>query len=154
MMPGRRAEPLDELEIDLLTIDVKSEAGNKYVLLVVDRASGFPFGFPLPSKQAVGVARILVEQCLTFGVPRMITCDGGSEFRADVVTHLCRWLKADIAFGPTDHPRGQGSVERLGGWLQELLAILCNSWPHRWDEYVSLPCGSNAPYPTCPYPLT
>lgn len=137
MMPGRRAEPWDELEIDLLTLDVKSDSDNKYVLLVVDKASGFPFGFPLPSKQAVGVARILVELCLTFGVPRMIRCDGGSEFRADVVTHLCKWLKADIAFGPTDHPRGQGSVERLGGWLQELLAILCKSWPNRWDEYVS-----------------
>ena len=40
-------------------------------------------------------------------------------------------------FGPADHPRGQGAVERLAGWLEELLADLCRSWPERWGEYVS-----------------
>lgn len=136
MMPGRFVEPWDELVIDILAIDTKSDSGNKYVL-VVDKATRFPFGFPLPNKQAVGVACKLVELCLTFGVPRMIRCDRGGEFRAEVVTHLCRWLKAEIAFGPTDHPRGQGSAERLGGWLREMLAELCKAWPNRWDEYVS-----------------
>ena len=137
MMPGRPLEPWDELQIDILKIDTPSLTGNNYILLVVDRASKFPFGFPLETKQAVGVARVLVELCLTFGVPRTIRCDGGSEFGAEVVKHLCRWLRADIVFGAADHPRGQGSVERLGGWLQELLAELCRSWPDRWDEYVS-----------------
>ena len=53
------------------------------------------------------------------------------------MTLLCRWLNAVIALGPADHPRGQGAVERLGGWLQELLAEICRSWPQRWDEHVS-----------------
>ena len=75
--------------------------------------------------------------CLTFGVPKAISCDGGAEFGAQVVRHLCRWLKADIRSGSADHPRGQGAVERLGGWLQELLSELCGNWPDRWDEYVS-----------------
>ena len=137
MTSERSVEPWEELVIDLLAVDFPSESGNNYVLLVVDRASRFPFGFPLKSKGAVDVARVLAELCLTFGVPRAIRCDGGGEFRAEVVTHLCRWLKADIAFGPADHPRGQGSVERLGAWLIELLSELCQSWPQRWDEYVS-----------------
>ena len=83
------------------------------------------------------MARILTELCPTFGVPRVIRCDGGKEFGAQVVTHSCGWLHADIVFGPADHPRGQGAVESLGGWLKELLAELCRSWPERWDEYVS-----------------
>ncbi|CAB1100402.1 unnamed protein product [Ectocarpus sp. CCAP 1310/34] len=127
----------DELQMDIVKIDLPSLTGNNYILLVVDRASKLPFGFPLETKQAVGVARVLVEQCLTFGVPNTIRCDGGSEFGAEVVTHLCRWLRTDIVFGAADHPRGQGSVERLGGWLQELPAKLCRSWPDRWDGYVS-----------------
>lgn len=40
-------------------------------------------------------------------------------------------------FRLTDHPRGQGSVERLGGWMQDVLSELCVSWPERWDEYGS-----------------
>ena len=137
MMPGRPLEPWDELQMDILKIDTPSQTGNNYILLVVDRASKFPFGFPLETKQAVGVARVLVELCLTYGVPKTVRCDGGSEFGAEVVKHLCRWLRASIVFGAADHPRGQGSVERLGGWLQDLLAELCRSWPDRWDEYVS-----------------
>lgn len=104
---------------------------------MVDRASKFPLGFPLDSKKAIGVAHKLLELCLTFGVPKRISCNGGKEFTAEVVAHVCRWLQADIRYGPADHPRGQGAVERLGGWLQEMLSELCKVWPDRWDEYVS-----------------
>ncbi|CAN0017022.1 unnamed protein product, partial [Pylaiella littoralis] len=79
MTPSRCVEPWSELIIDLLAIDVESQSQNKYVLLVVDNATKFPFGFSSPSKQAIGVARKLVELCLTFGVPHTIRCDGGSE---------------------------------------------------------------------------
>lgn len=123
--------------MDILKFDVPSQSGHVYVLLVVDRASKFPFGFPLANKQAINVARKLLDLFLTLGVPLCISCDGGREFTADVVKHVCRWTQADIRFGPSDHPRGQGAVERLGGWLQEMLSELCKSWPDRWDEYVS-----------------
>ena len=69
MMPGRLLEPWDELQMDILKIDTPSLTGHNYILLVVDRASKFPFGFPLETRQAVGVARVLVELCLTSGVP-------------------------------------------------------------------------------------
>ena len=52
--------------------------------------------------------RALAELCLTFGVPKAISCDGGGEFGSQVVRHLCRWLKADIRFGPADHPVDKG----------------------------------------------
>ncbi|CAB1107819.1 unnamed protein product [Ectocarpus sp. CCAP 1310/34] len=134
---GRPLEPWDELHMDILKIDTPSQTSNNHILLVVDRASKFPFGFPLETNQAVGVARVVVELCLTYGVPKTVRCDEGPEFGARLVKHLCRWLRANIVFGAADHPRGQGSVERLGGWLQELLAELCRPWPDRWDEYVS-----------------
>ena len=149
MLPGPPLEPWDELQIDILKSDTRSLSGNKYVLLVVNRASRIPFGFPLATKQAVGVARILTELCLTFGVPRVIRCDGGKEFGAEVVTRLCRWLHAEIVFGPADHPQGQAGVERLESWLQELLAELCRSWPERWDEYVSPAIWINTHFAGC-----
>ena len=98
MLPGRPLEPWDELEIDVLKIDTTLISGNKYILLVVDRASKFLFGFPLATKEEIGVARALSELCLTFGVPRVVLCDGGKEFGGEVVTHLCRWLQTDITF--------------------------------------------------------
>ena len=77
LLPGRPLELWDELQMDMFKIDTPSISGNKYVLLVVNRASKFSIGFPLETKQAVGVARVLTELCLTFGVPRVIRCDGG-----------------------------------------------------------------------------
>ena len=140
MLAGRAIQPWDVLEMDLMSLGVKSLSNNEYLLLVVDKASRFPFGFPLSSKQADGVARQLLQLCLTFGVPKAIRCDGGKEFDAVVIQHLYRWLKADIQYGSADHPRAQGSVKRLGSWIQDVLSELCAAWPRCWDEYVSPAC--------------
>ena len=47
MLPERPLEPWDELQIYILKVDTPSLSGVKYVLLEADRASKFPFGFPL-----------------------------------------------------------------------------------------------------------
>ena len=93
----------------------RSEAGNRLLLVVVDRASKFLFAYPLPNKRAEGVARKLLELLLTFGIPLSLRSDPGTEFTAEVVQHFCKWLNVAIDYGPTDHPRAQGAVERLGG---------------------------------------
>ena len=127
-------------EIDILSMGTTSRTGNTYILLGVDRASRFPFAFPLPSEGTKEVARILANLCLTFGVPRNFRSDGGGEFQSEILKSLCHWLKARLDFGPADDSRGQGAVERFGGWLQEMLAELCKAWPDRWDEYVAPAC--------------
>ena len=81
------------------------------------------------------MARILLDLCLTFGASSFIT--GGGEFTAVVIDHLCRWLKVPIEFGPAGHPRGQGSVERAGAWMQDVLSEICKTWPTRMDDYVA-----------------
>ena len=140
MMPSRLLWPWEVLEMDLQDMKQVSSAGNRYLLVVVDRASRFVFAYPLESKDSVGVARKLMELLLTFGVPLSIRSDAGGEFTAKVVAHLCQWLRVQLDHGPADHPRSQGAVERMGGWLQEVLAELCKSWPARWDEYVRAAC--------------
>lgn len=111
---------------------------NEHLLLVVDKASKFSSAFPLPLKQAEGVARELLYLCLTFRVPRVIQCDGGRKvFGAIAIQHLFRWLKARIQSDPTDHPRAQTNVERLVGWVQNVLSESCSAWPERWYHYAS-----------------
>ena len=56
MMPGRLVEPWEVLEMGLLKMGASSLAGNEYLLLVVDRASKFPFAFPLPTKKSEDIA--------------------------------------------------------------------------------------------------
>ena len=55
---------------------------------------------------------------------------------ARVVAHLCKWLRVSLDHGPADHPRSQGAVERMGGWLHEIMVELCKGLPGTRDEYV------------------
>ena len=107
---------------------------------MVNKASWFPFAYPLPSSEAHGVARFLLGLCLTFGVPSFIRANGGGEFTATVMEHLCRWLKVKIEYGSADHSRGQGGVELVGAWVPDVFSELCKAWPTRWDEYVAVTC--------------
>ena len=136
MMPARLLQPWEVLEIDIQDMKVTSDKNNRYLLVVVDRASKFLAAFPLPSKEAIGVSRKLLDLILMFGLPLSIRCDPGGEFTAEVMQHLCRWLRVSLDYGPANHSRAQGAVERLGGWLHEVLAQLCISWPRRWDDFV------------------
>jgi len=136
MLPATFLRPFEVLEMDIQDMKVVSEAGNRYLLVVVDRATKFLLAYPLPSKGSLGVSQKLLELLLLFGLPLSIRCDAGGEFTAEVIQHLLRWLKVSLDIGPSNHPRAQGAVERLGGWLQGTLSELCVSWPTRWDAYV------------------
>ena len=137
MLPVRFLRPWQVLEMDIHDMEARSEAGSKHLLAIVDRARKFLFAYPLPNKTtAENVAKKLLELLLTFGIPLSLRSDPGTEFTAEVVQHLCKWLNVTIDYNPNDHSRAQGPVERLGRWIHEILVELCKSWPRRWDEYV------------------
>ena len=69
-----------------------------------------------------------------------------------MVKHLCQWLRVSIDYGPTNHPRAQGAVERVGGWLQEVLSELSKSWPRIWDRFVLPHAGSSVSPQILAYP--
>ena len=75
MLRARYLEPWEVLKVDLLRITNTSETDKEYLLLVVDKASRFPFAHPLPSKEDRGVARLLLDLCLTFIVPSFVRPD-------------------------------------------------------------------------------
>lgn len=89
----------------------------------------------------------LLDLLLIFGLPLAICCDPGSEFTAEVMQHLCRWLKVPLNHGLTNHSRAQGAVERPGYWLLEALPRLCTASPRGWDDFV--PGSTTASRPTC-----
>ena len=113
--------------MDIHDRGARLEAGNKHVLIVVDRASKFLFAYPLLNKTAENEAKKILELLLTSGIPLSLRSDPGTGFTAEVAQHLCKYLNVTIDYGPTDHPRAQGAVERLGGWIHETLVELCKS---------------------------
>ena len=52
MLPARFLKPGEVLEMDIHDMGARSEAGNRLLLVIVDRASKFLFTYPLPDKSA------------------------------------------------------------------------------------------------------
>ena len=94
--------------MDIHDMGARSEAGNKHLFVIVDKASKFLITYPLPNKTAENVAKKLLELLLIYGIPLSLRSDPGTEFIAEVVQHLCRWLNAtiDMALRTTLELRG------------------------------------------------
>ena len=73
------------LKIDIRNIGARSEAGNKYLLVIVNRASKLTFAYPLPNKTADNMVKPLLKLLLTFGISLPLRSDPGTEFTAEVV---------------------------------------------------------------------
>ena len=96
MLPARFLKPWEVLEIDIHYMRARSEPGNEYLLVIVDRASKFLVAYPLPNKTTENVAKKLLELLLTFGIPLSLRSDSGTEFTTEVVQHPCKWLNVTI----------------------------------------------------------
>ena len=137
MRPARFLHTWEALQIDIQDLHQVSAAGNRYLLVMVDRASIFLLRYPLASNGSQEVSRKLVMLMLTFDVPQTIRSDGGEEFTAQVVSHLSRWLIIALNHGPADFAWSQGAAERVGGSLQQVLLILSQkSRCSEIDQYV------------------
>lgn len=53
--------------MDIQDMKVKSDKGDRYLLVVVDKAPKFMSTSPLPTKEALGVSRKLLELLLIWG---------------------------------------------------------------------------------------
>ena len=102
------------------------------------------------------MAKKLLEMLLIFGIPLSIRSNPSTEFTAEVVQHLCKWLNVTIDYGPLDRPKAQGVVRRLRGWIHETLVERFKTWPRRWDEYAqpALWLHRTTPVPRLPGKVT
>lgn len=129
MLPAHFLQLLQVLETDTQDLAIKSSAGNRYLLLVVDRASKFAFAYLSRTKDAESVAKKLLDLVLMFSFPRSTRTDLGAEFTAEVVQHIFRSLKVPIDYGPVDLARALRAVERLRGWIHEAVTKVANPGP-------------------------
>ena len=108
MLPARFLKPWEVLEMDIHDMGARSEAGNKHILVLVDRASKFLFVCPLPNETAKNAAKKLLVLLLNYGIPLSLRSDPSTEFTPETIQHLCKWLNAtiDMALPTTQELRG------------------------------------------------
>lgn len=114
-----------------LSMDFKgplpSVTHNKYLLVIIDEYSRFPFAFPCPDMNSKTVIECLRKLFDLFGTPAYIHSDRGTPFMSiEMKTFLSR---NNIAASRTTpyNPQGNGQVERYNGILWKTIELVCKS---------------------------
>ena len=129
--------PFDRVAVDLVgPIKPASEAGNRYVLTLVDYATRYPEAIALPSIEAKRVAEGLVKIYTRMGIPREILSDQGTQFMSGVMSEVSRLLSVKHVTSSPYNPQCNGLCERFNGTLKQIIRKLCAERPTDWDRYL------------------
>ena len=135
-VPRNPGFPGECISVDLvgpLPISVK---GEKYILTIQDEFTRFVKAYPLKNKEAMTVARVLVDNYLsTFGMPHTIHSDNGKEFSNHVWNNICDRLMIRKTFTPPYNPHSN-MVERFHRSLNQLFRVFLEREDTNWPRYL------------------
>jgi len=96
MQPTRVGAITERLSIDLTGPHLRSKRGNVFICTVVDAFSKWLKIFAIRNKEALTVARVLVEKVFCrMGTPLSILSDRGGEVNGQVIREVCQLLHID-----------------------------------------------------------
>lgn len=134
MHPLIATSPFEQVVVDILGPLPTTEAGNKFVLLFMDVFTKWPEGVALPEVTASIVMDCFWAEVVSrHGVPRILSSDNGSQFRAKLVQDVCELLRIKKRYSTTYSPTSQGNVERMNKTLAERMAFFANAQQSDWD---------------------
>ena len=130
-------QPFARVAIDLVgPLSPASSDGHRYILTLIDFATGFPEAVPLKDIDSISVAEALLTIFSRVGIPREILSDRGTQFTSNLMSELHKLLGVKPIFTTPFHPSGNGRIERLHGPLKAVLRKLCAEKPREWHRYL------------------
>lgn len=106
-------------------------------MAAVDRFTKFFIAQACSEDTAEVVAKFINKEIvLNFGVPDEIHTDRGTNFMSEVVVIYLNEQGIKHVKTSAFHPRTNGKLERLNGFIGEMLTKYCNGQIHRWGEYL------------------
>ena len=119
---------MERIQIDLIDRKHTPDGEFNYIGHFTDHMSKFHILFPLKSKSASEVARLIEETVLAYvGPPCIFHSDNGREFVNQLLHSLLdRWSSGNVTFvnGRPRHSKSQGLVERANRMVQDKIAAI------------------------------
>ena len=84
------------------------------------------------------ILRALTKFFSTFGLPKIVQMDQGSNFRSKMFNHVMSTLSISHIVSSAYHPESQGALERWHQTLKSMLKKYCLGTEKEWDEGVPL----------------
>ena len=127
--------PFKRVAVDLIgPIGLSREAGHRYILTLVDYATGYPEAVPLKRIDT----EIVAEALSRLGVLEEILSDQGTQFISICMKEVCRLLGVTQSTTTPYHPMCNGLVEKFNSTLRKMLKRLCNEKPKQWHRYINV----------------
>jgi hypothetical protein len=129
-------EPFSHIAIDLAGPFSKSSNGNQYVLVIFDYHSKFRLLYPLATREAASVAIPLLQCFCTFGFPKILQSDNGTEFVNEVVKEIIKKSGIDRRLISPYYPQSNGGVENSIKVMKNILGKICDGNEMNWELYL------------------
>ncbi len=101
-------------------------------------ATRFPEAIPLRKITAPVIIKALVKFFSTFGLPKIIQSDQGTNFLSRLFKQVLESLAISHQVSSAYHPQSQGALERFHQTLKSMLRKYCLDTARDWDEGVPL----------------
>lgn len=125
------------LGMDWLGPTTPSLSGNRYVLVITDRLSGYVFAKASSTNTAQDTARILMEEfILVHGAPDIIITDQETHFNNELLQAISNLVGSKHIFSTPYHPQTNGQTERWNATFVSHIAKYCNIDHNDWDTYL------------------
>ena len=118
-------EPFERLIIDCVGPLPKSKSGHQSLLTLMCATTRYPEAIPLRSLKAKVVVKELMKFCTTFGLPKGIQTDQGTNFMSKVFSQVLEVLAVKHNVSSAYHPQSQGALERFHQTLKTMLRAYC-----------------------------
>jgi len=131
VIPGA---PFERWYIDLTGPHPKSANGHLWILTCMDSFTKWAEAFPLRSKEAEPIAKILVEQVFSrFGIPLSILSDQGKEVDGRIMREVCGLFGVE-KLRTTPYKPSTNQVERFHRTLNSILGKTVAEHQKDWDS--------------------
>ncbi|XP_068200632.1 uncharacterized protein [Palaemon carinicauda] len=131
-------EPFSKVIIDCVGPLPKTKKGNQYILTILCPTTRYPIAIPLGNICARNIVKNLLKVFTTYGFPKEIQSDRGTNFTSDLFNETLREFIIKHILASPYHPQSQGALERHHQTLKSLLRKFCMETGTDWDESLDL----------------
>ncbi len=129
-------EPFEHVLVDCVGPLPRTKAGNQFLLTVMCMSTRFPEAIPLRKITAPAITRALIKLFNTFGLPKIIQMDQGTNFMSRAFKQSLQSLGVSHSVSSAYHPESQGALEHWHQTLKSMLKKYCYDTGKDWDEGV------------------
>ena len=129
-------EPFSRLIVDCVGPLNKTKAGNEYLLTIMCVNTRFTEAIPLRNIKTPKIIKALEKFFTTFGIPRSLQSDQGSNFMSKEFQQFMSILGIKQEHSSAYHPESQGALERFHQTLKTMMKTYCYENDKDWDEGI------------------